>query len=65
MTLGQKVRYRRRKLHTCGYETANDLGISPGTYSKIENDRLIPNTVLLDRIAAVLNVTPEYLTEAI
>ena len=64
MTLGQKVRYKRRKLHKCSYEIASDLSISPATYSKIENDRFIPNTVLIDRIAAVLNVTPEYLTEA-
>lgn len=63
MTLGDRIKERRKYMRITAKEMASLLGISPSTYYKYENDTVTVPADRLDRIAETLNVSVEYLKE--
>ncbi|MBQ8235296.1 MAG: helix-turn-helix transcriptional regulator [Clostridia bacterium] len=65
MTLGQRIKYHRKR---CGYtqqKFANLLNISPQAISKWENDRSMPDILTLSKIASLLQLTFDELVEGL
>jgi transcriptional regulator with XRE-family HTH domain len=62
MTLGQKLKARRRELNLTQGQVAKKVGVATQTIYKYENE-IVTNMPLdrLELIAAVLEVTPAYL----
>ena len=63
LTLAQKVKYLRRKLHLTTYELAEKTHISSSYISQIQCGRRIPAADEFYRLAAALGCSVSYLRE--
>lgn len=61
LSIGQKIKKRRKELNMTARQLAEILGIHKSTLSKYENDKLSP-MVYIEDISKVLGVNPNYFT---
>ena len=61
MTLGEKIKSRRRELKLTQQELAKALGVTSQHISAIEQDKRAPSLTSLARIAEELGVSVDYL----
>ncbi|MDE6780858.1 MAG: helix-turn-helix domain-containing protein [Ruminococcus sp.] len=61
MTLGQKVRFRRKELGYTQTELAQKTQTSQPYISRLEDDGFNPSTQMIVNIAVVLDVSIDYL----
>ncbi|MNW54942.1 HTH-type transcriptional regulator ImmR [compost metagenome] len=61
MSLGQRIRKCRKKLGLTQNEIAQQLDMGRSNFGHIENDRVIPSSTDLEKIADILKTTPDYL----
>lgn len=54
--IGMEIKVARVRKGLMGYVFAQLLGISPDMLSKIENNRVIPNEKLLNKIKTLLDI---------
>ena len=61
MTLGQKIKQRRKKLKITQVELAKKMKTSQSYVSQVESDDLNPSTPMIVNIALLLNLSIDYL----
>jgi transcriptional regulator with XRE-family HTH domain len=61
MSLGNRIRGLRSKKNLTQLEVARQLNMGRSNFGHIENDRVIPNSNDLDKIANILDSTSDYL----
>ena len=61
MSLGNRIRGLRSKKNLTQIEIAQQLNMGRSNFGHIENDRVIPNSNDLDKIANILDSTSDYL----
>ena len=61
MTLGQKIRLRRKVLRLSQRELSEHAGISQPCVSALENDRFDPTSSVIASLAKALKCTTDYL----
>lgn len=61
MTLGERIRGRRRVLGLTQSSLAQALGLTPQHISVIEQDKRVPSLSSLEKLARELGVTIDYL----
>ena len=64
MTIGEKIRYFRKKLNITQGQLAEKSGIHPVSIRKYETNKTIPQSPHIDKIAAALGVSSFALTGA-
>ncbi|MGG0891702.1 helix-turn-helix domain-containing protein [Cytobacillus horneckiae] len=62
-SLGLNLRVLRFKLNKQQYKVAEELGISVRTLSRYEKDQVIPNKIMIKKLADYYGVTLQQLTE--
>lgn len=60
-TLGDRLKYLRKKKKLTQVQLSNSIGVKQGTYSRWENNTLEPNFEALVKLASVLDTTTNYL----
>jgi transcriptional regulator with XRE-family HTH domain len=60
-TLGQRIRYYRKKIGLSIKKLAAVIGVSPTVLGRYETDAREPNTLILMKLAGGLNVTADAL----
>lgn len=60
-TLGDRLKYLRKKKKLTQVQLSNSIGVKQGTYSRWENNTLEPNFEVLVKLASVLDTTTNYL----
>lgn len=63
MSLGERIRTRRKQLGLTQLEIARQLNMGRSNFGHIENGRVIPSSMDLDKIADILKTKPDYLLE--
>lgn len=63
MSIGGKIRSQRNKYNLTQDELADKIGISRNYISDLENDRYVPSVKTLSRIASVLKMDLNFLSE--
>ncbi|TPG84981.1 XRE family transcriptional regulator [Brevibacillus laterosporus] len=63
MSLGERIRGRRKQLGLTQLEIAQQLNMGRSNFGHIENGRVIPSSTDLDKLADILKTTPGYLLE--
>lgn len=61
MSLGQRIRKLRMKKGMTQYDIAQILGMGRSNFGHIENNRVIPSSDDIDKIADILGTTTDYL----
>lgn len=61
MSLGERIRTRRRQLGLKQNQIAEQLGMGRSNFGHIENDRVVPSSTDLDKIADILKTKSDYL----
>jgi transcriptional regulator with XRE-family HTH domain len=61
VSLGSRIRGLRKSSGLTQKEIADQLGMGSSNFGHIENDRVIPTSKDLDKIAEVLNTSTDYL----
>ncbi|WP_339234674.1 helix-turn-helix transcriptional regulator [Paenibacillus sp. FSL R5-0517] len=61
MSLGERIRNRRKEIGLTQIIIAEHLGMGRSNFGHIENDRVIPSSTDLEKIATILKTTPNYL----
>lgn len=61
MSLGERIRSRRKQLGLTQLEIARQLDMGRSNFGHIENGRVIPSSTDLDKIADILKTTSDYL----
>lgn len=61
MSLGERIRGRRKQLGLTQLEIAQQLNMGRSNFGHIENGRVIPSSTDLDKLADILKTTPDYL----
>ncbi|QOS97924.1 helix-turn-helix transcriptional regulator [Brevibacterium sp. JNUCC-42] len=61
MSLGERIRGRRKQLGLTQLEIAQQLNMGRSNFGHIENGRVIPSSTDLDKLADILKTTPGYL----
>ncbi|GGF73312.1 hypothetical protein GCM10010912_18160 [Paenibacillus albidus] len=61
MSLGTRIRQRRKQLGLSQINIAEQLKMGRSNFGHIENDRVIPSSTDLDKIADILKTTPNVL----
>lgn len=61
MTIGERIKERRKELELTQTELGNRLNITKSSISYIELDRENMTTIRVERIAKALNVNPAWL----
>jgi transcriptional regulator with XRE-family HTH domain len=61
MSLGSRIRNRRKQLGLSQQQVAEQLGMGRSNFGHIENDRVIPSSTDLEKIADILTTTPNTL----
>ncbi|SDD48424.1 Transcriptional regulator, contains XRE-family HTH domain [Paenibacillus sp. UNCCL117] len=61
MSLGSRIRDLRKKYDLTQLDIAEQLGMGRSNFGHIENDRVIPSSEDLQRIADILHTTTDYL----
>ncbi|WP_223068486.1 helix-turn-helix domain-containing protein [Paenibacillus caui] len=61
MSLGERIRNRRKQLGLTQIEIARQLDMGRSNFGHIENGRVVPSSVDLDKIADILRTKPDYL----
>jgi transcriptional regulator with XRE-family HTH domain len=61
MSLGQRIKKRRRSLKITQLELAQALGLTPQHISALEQDKRTPSITLLGRLATELGTSIDYL----
>ncbi|WP_419877753.1 helix-turn-helix domain-containing protein [Brevibacillus centrosporus] len=61
MSLGERIRNRRKQLGLKQLEIAEQLGMGRSNFGHIENDRVVPSSTDLDKIADILKTKSDYL----
>lgn len=64
MTLGEKIRHLREKVHMNQDELAEKIKVGGRLISRYENDKTVPSTEVIKRMAEVFGVTADYLIYA-
>jgi transcriptional regulator with XRE-family HTH domain len=63
MSIGDNIRVCRSKIGMTQDELAKRVGITRNYISDLENDRYVPSVKTLSKIAKVLNMNLDFLTE--
>lgn len=61
MSLGERIRNRRKEIGLTQIIIAEQLKMGRSNFGHIENDRVIPSSTDLEKIANILKTTPNYL----
>ncbi|RAI89630.1 transcriptional regulator with XRE-family HTH domain [Paenibacillus pabuli] len=61
MSLGKRIKKRRTELGMTQLSIAEQLKMGRSNFGHIENGRVIPTSTDLEKIAEILNTTPNYL----
>ncbi len=61
MTIGERIKQKRKELNLTQEELAEKIGVSYQAVSKWENDASMPDTSLFPKLASVLNTNLDYL----
>ncbi|WP_279041755.1 helix-turn-helix domain-containing protein [Brevibacillus borstelensis] len=61
MSLGERIRDRRKQLGLTQLEIAQQLNMGRSNFGHIENGRVVPSSTDLDKIADILKTKPDYL----
>ncbi|ANS73701.1 XRE family transcriptional regulator [Paenibacillus yonginensis] len=61
MSLGERIRERRKQLGFTQLEIAQQLNMGRSNFGHIENGRVIPSSTDLDKLADILQTKPDYL----
>ena len=61
MTIGERVRNRRKNLQLTQQELAESIGITPQHISAIEQEKGNPSLAIVPKLAEELGVTTDYL----
>lgn len=61
MSLGQRIKRLRKNQGLTQPEIAEKLGMGRSNFGHIENDRVVPTSATLQKIADILNTTTDYL----
>jgi transcriptional regulator with XRE-family HTH domain len=61
MSLGERIRDRRKQLGLTQLEIALQLGMGRSNFGHIENGRVVPSSTDLDKIADILRTKSDYL----
>ncbi|MEK5415144.1 helix-turn-helix domain-containing protein [Paenibacillus sp. FSL L8-0708] len=61
MSLGSRIRNRRKQLGLSQQQVAGHLGMGRSNFGHIENDRVIPSSTDLEKIADILTTSPNAL----
>jgi transcriptional regulator with XRE-family HTH domain len=58
---GEKIKVLRNVKGFTQEYMAKNLSLSQKAYSKIENNEIEPSPIIIEKIAAIFNVTPEFI----
>lgn len=61
MSLGERIRDRRKQLGLTQNEIAQQLNMGRSNFGHIENGRVVPSSNDLDKLADILKTKPDYL----
>jgi transcriptional regulator with XRE-family HTH domain len=61
LSVGQKIKYHRKKLGLSLRTLAIKVKISPAMLSRYENDKCLPNALIIRELAKALKTTGDYL----
>ncbi|MEK8132484.1 helix-turn-helix transcriptional regulator [Paenibacillus filicis] len=61
MSLGSRIRDLRKQYDLTQHDIAEQIGMGRSNFGHIENDRVIPSSEDLQRIADILHTTTDYL----
>lgn len=64
MSFGKQLKQLRKQYNFTQEEMSNKLAMEQSTYSKYENDKIIPNIEIVKRVANEFNVSPEWLMQS-
>lgn len=61
LTIGQRIKERRRELKITGSQIKEKTGISTGNLSEIENGKVLPSSAALIQLAQILDCSTDYI----
>lgn len=65
MTIGEYIKYKRESLGYTQQQLADKLQVSKQSISKWENELTLPNIMTIPPLASLLEISPEFLANAI
>lgn len=61
LTIGQRIRQRRKAMNITGSQIKEKTGISTGNLSDIENGKILPSAAAIMQLSQVLECSADYI----